>query len=208
MILTQLGPPTILINNAGIVHAKSILDQTAEDVESTFRTNTLSHFNTLRTFLPYMLRSELGGTIVTVSSVLAHTGAANLSSYSASKAALLALHASLRAELAQHPAGKEVKTILVTPGQLSTKMFEGVKTPSRFWAPLVDTNEVAREIITMVEKGDSGDIAVPLYAKWIPVLNVLPVAIQKFARVLSGVDKAIGKAGLAKKEVGEKESLI
>lgn len=155
-----------------------------------------------------MLRSELGGTIVTVTSVLAHTGAANLSSYSASKAALLALHASLRAELAQHPAGKEIKTILVTPGQLSTKMFEGVKTPSRFWAPVVDTNEVAREIITMVEKGESGDLAVPLYAKWIPVMNILPVAIQRFVRALSGVDKAIGKAGLVKKEVGEKESLI
>lgn len=30
---TQLGAPTILINNAGMVRAKSILDSTAEDVE-------------------------------------------------------------------------------------------------------------------------------------------------------------------------------
>jgi len=30
---TQLGPPTILINNAGIVHTKPILDSTAEEVE-------------------------------------------------------------------------------------------------------------------------------------------------------------------------------
>jgi short-subunit dehydrogenase len=29
----QLGPPTILINNAGIVHTKSILDSSAEEVE-------------------------------------------------------------------------------------------------------------------------------------------------------------------------------
>jgi short-subunit dehydrogenase len=28
-----LGAPTILINNAGIVHKKSILDTTAEEVE-------------------------------------------------------------------------------------------------------------------------------------------------------------------------------
>jgi NAD(P)-dependent dehydrogenase (short-subunit alcohol dehydrogenase family) len=201
-IVEDLGPPTVLINNAGIVHPKSILESTPAEVEQTFRTNTLSHFNTLRSFLPYMLQ-ERRGTIVTVSSVLGHIGASNLSAYAASKAALLALHSSLRAEIAQHPAGAEIKTILVTPGQMSTKMFAGVKTPSNFLAPVVAPVDVAKEIIRLVERGESGDVAVPLYSRWIQVLGVLPVGVQTLVRKWSGVDRAM--AGFAaNRGVGEK----
>lgn len=202
-IVEDLGVPTILINNAGIVHSKSILDSTAEDVEQIFRTNTLSHFNTLRTFLPHMLR-EGRGTIVTVSSVLGSLGAANLSSYTASKAALLALHHSLRAELAQHPDGKEIKTILVTPGQMSTKMFDGVKTPSNFLAPVVAPVDVAKDILRLIEKGESGEVAVPLYSQYIQILGVLPVGVQALIRRWSGIDTALTKAGLVTKGANEK----
>ncbi|KAF2704416.1 NAD(P)-binding protein [Pleomassaria siparia CBS 279.74] len=201
-IVEDLGVPTILINNAGIVHSKSILDSTAEDVENVFRTNTLSHFNTLRTFLPHMLR-EGRGTIVTVSSVLGSLGAANLSSYAASKAALLALHHSLRAELAQHQDGKEIKTILVTPGQMSTRMFADVKTPSNFLAPIVAPVDVAKDILRLVEQGESGEVAVPLYSQYIGILGVLPVGVQTLVRRWSGVDTAIVKAGLVQNEKSE-----
>jgi short-subunit dehydrogenase len=44
---------------------------------SNFKVNTLSHFHTVRTFLPGMLE-EGHGTIVTVSSVLGYLGCANL----------------------------------------------------------------------------------------------------------------------------------
>ncbi|KAF2020717.1 NAD(P)-binding protein [Aaosphaeria arxii CBS 175.79] len=194
-IVEDLGPPTILINNAGIVRPKPILDSTAAEVEQTFRTNTLSHFNTLRTFLPHMLR-EGRGTIVTVSSVLGHLGAANLSSYTASKAALHALHQSLRAELAQNPEARDIKTILVSPGQMSTNMFAGVETPSSFFAPVVRPVDVAKEILRLVEKGESGDVVLPLYSSWISVLGLLPAGMKALVRRWSGVDTAIAKAGL------------
>lgn len=162
-----------------------------------FRTNTLSHFTTLRTFLPHMLR-EGRGTIVTVSSVLGHTGAANLSSYSASKAALFALHQSLRAELAQNPDAADIKTILVTPGQMSTKMFAGVKTPSNFLAPVVSPAELAKDILQLIERGRSGEVALPLYSQQIQLLGALPVGVQAVLRRWSGVDTAVAKAGLIK----------
>ncbi|KAI8935328.1 hypothetical protein NX059_007913 [Plenodomus lindquistii] len=203
-IVEDLGAPTILINNAGIVHAKSILDTTAEDVERVFRVNTLSHFHTIRTFLPHMLK-EGRGTIVTVSSVLGHLGAANLSAYTASKAALLAMHQSLRAELAQNPDAEDIKTILVTPGQMGTKMFAGLQTPSNFLAPIVTPADIGKDIIKLIERGESGEIALPLYSRYIQILGVLPVGLQHIVRKLSGLDKAIGKAGLDKKETGEKK---
>ncbi|OCK77745.1 NAD(P)-binding protein [Lepidopterella palustris CBS 459.81] len=189
-IVEDLGPPTILINNAGIVHGKPLLELSPEEIESTFRINTLSHFHTLQTFLPGMLSAGYG-TIVTVSSVLAHLGAANLSDYTSSKSALLALHASLRAELALLPQGPNINTILVTPGQLCTPMFSGVKTPSNFFAPIVGPVDVAKEIIRMVDRGESGEIAVPLYARWIRLLGVMPVGLQSMIRAWSGVDRAM-----------------
>lgn len=203
-IVEDLGAPTILINNAGIVHTKSILNTTAEEVEQTFRVNTLSHFTTLRTFLPYMIQ-ERRGTIVTVSSVLGHLGAANLSAYTASKAALLALHHSLRAELSQIPEAEEIKTILVTPGQMGTKMFANVKTPSNFLGPVVTPAEVGKDIIRLIERGESGEVALPLYSRYIQVLGVLPVGVQRLVRKWSGLDRAIGKTVLSPKETSEKK---
>jgi len=146
-----------------------------------------------------MLR-EGRGTIVTVTSVLGRLGAANLSAYAASKAALHALHQSLRAELAQNPAAKEIKTILVTPGQMGTNMFAGVKTPSNFLAPIVSPAQVAKDILGLIEKGESGEVALPLYSRYIDVLGALPVGVQAVVRRWSGVDTAITKAGLASKK--------
>ncbi|KAL1604295.1 hypothetical protein SLS59_004091 [Nothophoma quercina] len=206
-IVKDLGPPTILINNAGIVHTKSILDSTASEVEQTFRVNTISHFTTLRTFLPHML-AEGRGTIVTVSSVLGHLGAANLSAYCASKAALLALHHSLRAELAHTPGAEEIKTILVQPGQMSTKMFEHVHAPSKFFGPLVTPAEMAQGIIKLVERGESGEVALPLYSRYIQVLGCLPFGIQHIAKRWSGLDTAVedGKGMMKAKLSTEKSS--
>jgi short-subunit dehydrogenase len=144
------------------------------------------------------------GTIVTISSVLGHLGAANLSAYTASKAALLALHQSLRAELAQNPDAKDIKTILVTPGQMGTQMFAGLKTPSNFLAPIVTPAEIAKEIISMIEKGDSGEVALPLYSKYIQILGVLPFGVQHLVRRWSGMDKAVGLMKEAKQDPKEK----
>lgn len=141
-----------------------------------------------------MLASETGGTIVTVSSVLGKLGASHLSDYTAAKAGLIAMHNSLRAELASPtaPEGAEyIRTILVTPGQLSTNLFSGVKTPSSFLGPIVEPVELAREIVRMIDAGASGHISMPLYARWIEWMHVLPVSLQRLARKLSGVDRAM-----------------
>jgi len=134
---------------------------------------------------------ERRGTIVTVSSVLGHLGAANLSAYTASKAALLALHHSLRAELAQIAEAKEIKTILVTPGQMSTQMFADVKPPSNFFGPTATPADLGKNIIKLIERGESGEVAIPLYSHWIGFFFVLPVGIQQLVRRWSGLDTAV-----------------
>lgn len=141
-----------------------------------------------------MLASETGGTIVTIASVLGKLGASHLSDYSAAKAGLIAMHASLRAELASSIApqrAENVRTVLVTPGQLNTSLFQGVQTPSSFFGPVVEPVELAREIVRMIDAGESGEISMPFYARWIEWLHVLPVGVQQVVRWMSGVDRAM-----------------
>ncbi|KAK4101038.1 NAD(P)-binding protein [Parathielavia hyrcaniae] len=203
----NLGTPTVLINNAAIVIGKPLLSLTFSEIERSISTNLLSHFYTLKTFLPAMARSEVGGTVVTVSSVIGTVGAAQLTDYAAAKAGISALHRSLAAELREsHP---QIRTVLVTPGQLSTPLFYGVQTPNRFVAPVVEPVDVAKEVIAAIDTGRNAAIGMPLYARWIDWYNVLPLGLQAVARRLAGVDNGmktfVGRQGAKK---GQNEGLI
>lgn len=176
------------------MNSKPLLQLTSAEVSRNFNVNLLSHFNTIRTFLPGMLASETGGTIVTVASVLGKLGASHLADYTAAKAGLIAMHASLSAELRSSTAAKGsdgIRMILVTPGQLSTSLFAGLETPSSFFGPVVEPVELAREIVRMIDAGESGHISMPFYARWIEWLHVLPVGLQRIVRRLSGIDTAM-----------------
>lgn len=191
-VVKDVGTPTVLINNAAVVNGKGFMEQSREEVERTFRVNTLSHFHLNRLFLrPILEKSSLGGTIVTVSSVLGHLGTAHLSAYTASKAALLAYHASLTSELASK--APQVKTILVVPGQLDTQMFGNVKLRGwarNFFGPVVGAGEVAVKIVEMIDRGEGGVVSEPAYARWIPWQGVLPAGLQRVARNWAGLDDA------------------
>lgn len=198
-IVESVGTPTVLINNAAVVNEKGLMEQSRKEVERTFRINTLSHYHLNKLFLKPMLeKSSQGGTIVTVSSVLAHLGAAHLSAYTASKAALLAYHASLTSELATK--APQVKTILVAPGQLDTQMFGNVKLRGwsrNFFGPVAGAGEVAVKIVKIIDRGEGGVVSEPTYARWIAWLGVLPVGLQRIAKTWAGTDDAFaGDVGL------------
>jgi NAD(P)-dependent dehydrogenase (short-subunit alcohol dehydrogenase family) len=187
------------------VNGKNLLDLPIEAIERSIHVNLLAHFYTLKAFLPGMIRKGCG-TIVTVSSVIGQTGATQLTDYAAAKAGLTAMHKSIVAELRAY---SDIKTILVTPGQLSTPMFAGVQTPSNFFAPIVEPVEVAKEVIAAIDGGSSAELVMPFYARWIDWLNVLPVGVQRVARWASGVDVAmrdfVGRQGVGLN--GKKELL-
>ena len=188
----ELGTPTVLINNAAVVNGKGFMEQGKEEVERTFQINTFSHYNLNKLFLrPMLEKSSRGGTIVTVSSVLAYLGAAHLSAYTASKAALLAYHASLTSELAAK--APQVKAILVAPGQLDTPMFGNIELRGwsrNFFGPVVGAGEVAVKIVEMIGRGEGGVVSEPAYARWIAWLGVLPMGLQRMAKSWAGTEDA------------------
>ena len=176
---------------------KSLLNLSLEEIDKSFNTNLLGPFYCLKAFLPAIIRGGNGGTIVNISSVIGTVGAAQLTDYAAAKAGISAMHRSLTAELREsHP---DIRTVLITPGQVSTPLFYGVQTPNSFIAPVVEPVDVTKEIVAAIDGGRGVTVAMPLYARWIDWYNVLPVGVQVIVRWAAGVDRGrksiIGRDG-------------
>ena len=96
--VAELGDVTLLINNAGIMPCKSFLSFSSQEVEQQFSVNVLSHFWTVKQFLPRMIEMKQGH-IVAMSSVAGVNGAPNLTPYCSTKFAVKGLMDSLFLEL-------------------------------------------------------------------------------------------------------------
>ena len=112
------------------------------------------------------------------------------------------MHASLRAELSYslHPSAGNIRTVLVSPGQVGTPMFGGMRTPSNFLAPVVEPVDLAKEIVRMIDAGWNGEVEAPLYSRWIVLLAVMPVSLQRLVRYMSGLDRAMLAFSAGKKK--------
>ncbi len=96
----EFGRVDILVNSAGIVGPNAPLWEIPLDGwERTFAVNTRGTFNTCKAFVPGM-RERGWGRIVNIASMAGKDGNPNMSPYSASKAAVIALTKSLGKELA------------------------------------------------------------------------------------------------------------
>lgn len=87
----KLGAPSVLVNNAGILDAHSILGTSHEYLRKIFEVNVLSNWTTARAFLPTMIENNKGH-IVTVASMASYVGVAGMADYTATKAAVLSFH--------------------------------------------------------------------------------------------------------------------
>lgn len=97
-IRTDVGTPSILINNAGIATAHTILDTSEEFLEKLFRVNLLSHWITIKEFLPAMLDAKKGH-IVSIASMASYFSCCGLVDYAATKAGVLTLHEGTSSEI-------------------------------------------------------------------------------------------------------------
>lgn len=187
-IKTDIGTPSVLINNAGIAVNNAILDMLFEDIDRVIKVNLLLNFYTTKIFLPDMMIQNRGY-VVTVSSVLGLMSPANLSAYGASKSGQFAFHESLTYEVGPPLlTPKGVKTLLVCPGQMQTSMFLNVETPLNILAPKLKIEKVAKKIIHSLEVGKRGEIRLPFYARLIPFTRAAPWGMNEITRLISGVD--------------------
>jgi NAD(P)-dependent dehydrogenase (short-subunit alcohol dehydrogenase family) len=94
-----------LVNNAGIVFSKPLLEHTVEDFDKVMHINTLSCLVTAKRVVPEMVKAG-GGSVVNVSSIGALAALPNIGIYCASKAAVLGLTRSLAMEYAPTTSGR------------------------------------------------------------------------------------------------------
>jgi short-subunit dehydrogenase len=98
------GPVDLLVNNAGIEITKRFTELTDEDVDRATAVNLVAPMLLTRAVLPGMLARGRGH-VVTVASMSGKVGVSCNESYSATKAAVIALTRSLRAEFRHAPVG-------------------------------------------------------------------------------------------------------
>ncbi len=193
--------PTMLINNAGM-HSGRGHQIDAQDGQGSMEAidrlldlNLRTHFWTIRQYLPGMKRRGAGH-IVTISSIMGYVGMAGMTDYVATKHALVGLHSSLRQELdsARPTSYRNIRTTLVIPGRIRTPLFDDMHYPpiAEFLAPTLEASHLARRIVEQaLAKHESCEIHEPFYARFTPMLRLLPTFVQDAAHWLTDANHAM-----------------
>jgi 2-hydroxycyclohexanecarboxyl-CoA dehydrogenase len=114
----RYGPPTVLVNNAGLHAVQPFLAITPEQWHRLLEVNLTGTFNCCQAVVPAMVEAG-GGRIVNISSSSAHSGQQYMAHYVAAKAGVIGFTKSLALELG--PKGITVNTI--PPGFIDTPML-------------------------------------------------------------------------------------
>ena len=115
------GPVLVLVNNAG-VRADALSPQIDDEAwQRVLDTNLSGAFRTTRRALKPMMRARFGR-IVNIASVVGQRANPGQANYAASKAGLVALTATVAAEVAR----RSITVNAVAPGLVQTEMTEGI----------------------------------------------------------------------------------
>ena len=118
VLVDQIGPVDVLVNNAGIIHVAPVAEQARVAWDATLAVNLTGAMLGLQAVVPGM--RGRGGSVVNVASIFGVVGAPGYAAYCASKAGLIALTKVAALELA----GEGIRVNALVPGGVSTPMNE------------------------------------------------------------------------------------
>ena len=121
LVSSELGPVTILVNNAGINRDKSFLKMTKAMWDEVMSVNLDGVFYTTQLVAQDMVGAGWGR-IINISSIVGQTGNFGQVNYAATKGALISFTESLARELAR----KGITVNAVAPGFIETDMVSGM----------------------------------------------------------------------------------
>ncbi|XP_017471425.1 PREDICTED: short-chain dehydrogenase/reductase family 16C member 6 [Rhagoletis zephyria] len=181
--INEVGNVEILCNNAGVVCCRPFWDLPDRVIQNTYNINIISHYWTVKAFLPHMMQNNLGH-IVTVGSVTGMLGTYGCSDYSATKFACIGFHESLLTDLKAHGYDR-IQMTLICPYYINTGMFSGVR-PRMF--PMLEPQYVADRIIEAVRKNEVWCVLPNSIRMLTPLKCLLPAKVcwELMSRVIRG----------------------
>lgn len=141
-------PIHLLINCAGVAHQAPFLETKLPKVEEEISLNLLGMM-TITRILAKRMASQKEGTIVNVSSLMGKVPAPTMSTYSATKFAIVGFTQALRSELAGH----NIKVVTLLPTLTDTDMTSNLKLFR--WVMPMTPEKVAQALISGLYKNSN-----------------------------------------------------
>jgi short-subunit dehydrogenase len=177
-----------LINNAGVVTKKKLLELTPEEIARTFNVNTIAPIHLTKLLLPNMIKSERGH-IINVSSVAGLVGINRLTDYCASKSALIGFNDALRAEVSHY---NNIHTSCLCPYFFRSDLFSnsrGYPWPLNYIMYVYSTDDIAKLIFKDIKVLKEFRIYPQIFGWLIRLRYIFPKYIQdRFISLGSNID--------------------
>jgi 3-oxoacyl-[acyl-carrier protein] reductase len=139
-MVKAIGRVDVLVNNAGAVRDKLLIQMSPPDWEELIRTDLLSAFATTRAAIMSGMMRARWGRIVNISSIVGLTGNAGQSNYAAAKAGLIGFTKSVAREYGS----RNITCNAVAPGYVRTELTTGSLTDDMV-GELVKMTPIKRE---------------------------------------------------------------
>ncbi|HEY4529649.1 MAG TPA: 3-oxoacyl-ACP reductase FabG [Luteimonas sp.] len=144
-IAKDIGPVSILVNNAGITRDNLLMRMKDEDWQAILDTNLTSVYRSSKAVMRGMMKARKGR-IINIASVIGVTGNAGQSNYAAAKAGIIAFSKSLAKEIGS----RGVTVNVVAPGFIATDMTRDLPE---------DARAAMQQQIALGRLGEPADIA-------------------------------------------------
>ena len=139
-MVKAIGRVDVLVNNAGAVRDKLLIQMSPPDWEDLIRTDLLSAFATTKAAIMSGMMRARWGRIVNISSIVGLTGNAGQSNYAAAKAGLIGFTKSVAREYGS----RNITCNAVAPGYVRTELTTGSLTDDMV-RQLVEMTPIKRE---------------------------------------------------------------
>jgi NAD(P)-dependent dehydrogenase (short-subunit alcohol dehydrogenase family) len=118
--IQQAGRIDVLINNAGVVGDKMLIEEAAEDWDRIYNTNLRAIFTLSQAVAQSMAADQTGGNIINMASILGYTTQKGTATYASAKAALIQLTRSMAVEWARY----DIRVNAIAPGYFRTELAD------------------------------------------------------------------------------------
>ncbi|MEM1273625.1 MAG: SDR family NAD(P)-dependent oxidoreductase [Pseudomonadota bacterium] len=139
-VASEIGPISVLVNNAGIAAPADFLDYDIETFRTVIDINLIGAFQATQLAAKAMIAAGIKGAIVNMSSINAQVAIPAIPAYCASKGGLMQLTKAAALALAPHG----IRVNAVGPGSIDTAMMAGVNADPAAFARAMSRTPLGR----------------------------------------------------------------